>query len=55
MCSDILAGDMLRSSQQYKALDETAIFGTACRHDFLYRFVNLKHGESIDDIVRKWM
>ena len=45
MCSDFLAGDALRSSQRYKALDETAIFGTACRHEFPHRFVNLKHGE----------
>lgn len=45
MCSEFLAGDALRSSQRYKALDETALFGTACRHEFPYRFINLKHGE----------
>jgi hypothetical protein len=47
MCSDFLAGDMLRSSQRYKALDETAVFGTACRHEFPHRFINLKHGERL--------
>ena len=26
-------------------MDETAIFGTACMHEFPHRFVNLKHGE----------
>ena len=26
-CNDFLAGDVLRSSNRYKALDETALFG----------------------------
>lgn len=65
MCSDFLAGDALRSSQRYKALDETAIFGTACRHEFPYRFVNLKHGEryvpqiqqpyTLDPVLISWV
>ena len=45
MCSDFLAGDALRSSQRYHALDETAVLGTACRHEFPHMFINLKHGE----------
>ncbi|CAI8006843.1 hypothetical protein GBAR_LOCUS4927 [Geodia barretti] len=45
VCSDFLAGDVLRSSNRYKALDETALFGCACRHEFPLMFINLKHGE----------
>ena len=45
MCSHFLAGDALRSSSRYHALDETAVFGCACRHEFPWLFVNLKHGE----------
>ena len=44
-CSDFMAGDALRSSQRYYALDETALFGSACRHEFPHMFLNLKHGE----------
>ena len=44
-CSDFLAGNALRSSKRYKALDETALFGVACQHEFPIVFVNLKHGE----------
>lgn len=42
VCSDFLAGDALRSSNRYKALDETALFGCGCRHEFPLMF---KHGE----------
>ena len=45
MCSNFLAGDMIRSANRYKALDETAVFGFCCRHEFPGRFINLKHGE----------
>lgn len=45
MCSHFLAGDSLRSSRRYHALDETAAFGSACRHEFPWLFINLKHGE----------
>ena len=41
----ILAGDQLRSSRRYKALDETALFGCACPHEFPCLFINLRHGE----------
>ena len=44
-CSDFLAGSALRSAVRYKALDETVMFGYACRHEFPQAFVNLKHGE----------
>lgn len=30
---------------RYRALDETAIFGRGCRHEFPKKFLNLKHGE----------
>ena len=40
-----LAGDALRSSNRYHALDETAVFGCGCRHEFPLLFINLKHGE----------
>ena len=36
---------MLRSANRYRALDETALFGSACRHEFPALFFNLKHGE----------
>ena len=45
MCSNFLAGGMIRSANRYKALDETAVFGFCCRHEFPGRFINLKHGE----------
>ena len=45
MCSNFLAGDMIRSANRYKALDETAVFGFCCRREFPGRFINLKHGE----------
>ena len=44
-CSNFQAGDNLRSKQKTKKLDETALFGVACRHGFPYKFCSLKHGE----------
>ena len=44
-CNNFLAGNMLRSSTRYRALEETAVFGSACRHEFPALFLNLKHGE----------
>lgn len=46
-CNDFLAGSMLRSASRYRALDETAVFGYCCRHEFPGRFINLKHGERL--------
>ena len=40
-----MAGDILRSKTQFKALDETAVFGRAYRHGFPKQFLNLKYGE----------
>lgn len=39
---------MLRSANRYRALDETAVFGYCCRHEFPGEFVNLKHGERLE-------
>ena len=44
-CNDFVAGNVLRSASRYKALDETAVFGYSCRHEFPGKFLNLKHGE----------
>lgn len=44
-CNDFVAGSMLRSASRYKALDETAVFGYCCRHEFPGEFISLKHGE----------
>lgn len=46
-CNDFLAGNALRSSQRFHALDETAVFGCACKHEFPVLFLNLKHGERL--------
>jgi hypothetical protein len=42
---------MLRSSSRYKALDETGLFGSACRHEFPAKFLDMKHGERLVNIV----
>ena len=44
-CSDFLAGSMLRSHSRFSALDETAIMGVVCRHEYPLCFINLYHGE----------
>lgn len=44
-CSQFLAGDAIRSKTRYRALDETAVFGSCCRHGCPRRFLSLKHGE----------
>ena len=36
---------ILRSRHRYVALDETAVGGAACRHEFPLLFMNFKHGE----------
>ena len=38
---------MLRSSNRYKALDETGVFGSACRHESPKLFLDMKHGERL--------
>ena len=44
-CSDFLAGNSIQSSVRFAALDETAIFGCVCRHEFPLLFFNLRYGE----------
>ena len=39
----LLQAMALRSASKFKALDETAIFGYCCRHDFPGWFITLKH------------
>ena len=51
-CNIFLAGNMLRSNSRFRALDETALFGSACRHEFPAIFFNLKHGERYSHIVK---
>lgn len=46
-CNNFLAGNELRSSKRYKALDETAVMGSVCRHEVPLRFFNLLHGERL--------
>ena len=52
------AGGVLRSWSRYYLLDETAVFGAVCRHDFPLGMLSLKHGErytSICEIVHVHM
>ena len=44
-CSDFKAGNALRSASRFHALDDTAIFDCACRHEFPFLFINTKYGE----------
>lgn len=44
-CSDFLAGNALRSHGRFSALDETAMMGVVCRHEYPLCFINLYHGE----------
>ena len=44
-CNQFLAGDALRSSSRYSALDETGVMGAVCRHEIPVRFLSLRHGE----------
>ena len=48
-CSDFKAGNALRSASRFHKLDETALFGSACRHEIPLYFFNLKHGERYND------
>lgn len=50
-CHNFLAGDAMRSSTRYQALDETALFGASCHHEFPSLFCNLKHGERLSYAV----
>ncbi|XP_046864151.1 uncharacterized protein LOC124458102 isoform X3 [Xenia sp. Carnegie-2017] len=50
-CHGFCAGNAVRSMNRYRALDETAIFGRGCRHEFPKKFLNLKHGERLSYAV----
>jgi len=40
-CSSFLAGDALQSRTRFKALDETGVMGTICRHETPISFLQL--------------
>ena len=42
-CNDFLAGSMLHIA--IDTLDDIAIFGYCCRHEFPGKFIDLKHGK----------
>ena len=44
-CHEFLAENAMRSSTRFRALDETALYGVSCCHEFPTLFCNLKHGE----------
>jgi len=47
-CSTFHAGEVsssLRSKGKNKLLDEKAVFGRVCRHDYPKGFLNIKYGE----------
>ena len=50
-CHQFLAGDALKSRSRDAALDETAVLGTVCRHNFPQRFISMKHGERYGDLL----
>lgn len=44
-CSDFQAECELLSKGRFDALDETAVSGICCKHEFPMKFLNLKGGE----------
>ncbi|XP_064629391.1 uncharacterized protein LOC135488665 [Lineus longissimus] len=46
-CNEFKAGSNIRSKGRYYKLDETAVFGASCRHDFPQMMFSLKHGERL--------
>lgn len=44
-CNQFQAGSNLRSKIKSQKLDETALFGAACRHEVPLKFFSLKRGE----------
>lgn len=50
-CHQFLAGDALRSRSRFAALDETAVFGAVCRHNFPQKFISMKHGERYSGLL----
>ncbi|XP_065650682.1 uncharacterized protein LOC136078799 [Hydra vulgaris] len=50
-CNDFKAINSLRSKKANAKLDETGVFGCACRHEVPRKFFNLKFGESLANAV----
>ncbi|XP_064645355.1 uncharacterized protein LOC135498820 [Lineus longissimus] len=50
-CSNFKGGNTLRTNSRYEKLDETAVFGSACRHEVPVIMFSLKHGESVQVLV----
>ncbi|XP_053401436.1 uncharacterized protein LOC123527517 [Mercenaria mercenaria] len=46
-CSEFQAGSNIRAKNKNKKLSETAVFGSACRHEYPKYFFSLKHGERL--------
>ncbi|XP_023192885.1 uncharacterized protein LOC111609322 isoform X1 [Xiphophorus maculatus] len=46
-CSKFKAGNALRSQNQQKKLDITAVFGASCRHEVPLILLNMTHGERL--------
>ena len=44
-CNEFLAGNALRAKSRYHALDETAVIGMSCRHEFPQKFMSIHYGE----------
>ena len=44
-CSSFLAGNEVRSRCRNSKLDIRGIFGSVCRHEFPFLFMDMKHGE----------
>lgn len=52
-CNQFQAGANLRSKIKSKKLDETALFGAACRHEVPLKFFSLKRGEEYVFLVQR--
>ncbi|XP_064645782.1 uncharacterized protein LOC135499073 [Lineus longissimus] len=50
-CSNFKGGNTLRTNSPYEKLDETAVFGSACRHEVPVIMFSLKHGERVQVLV----
>ncbi|XP_061592259.1 uncharacterized protein LOC133457248 isoform X2 [Cololabis saira] len=50
-CANFQAGSALRSKLKNAKLDETGVFGMACKHEHPRRFLSLKRGESLSNAV----
>ncbi|XP_076079987.1 uncharacterized protein LOC143050754 [Mytilus galloprovincialis] len=46
-CSNFQAGDNIRSKIKNGKLDVTGVFGSVCKHDIPFHFMDLSHGERL--------